>query len=568
VVGKTVTLEIEVADPMASTSGSFVGQVKGKQLVGTLTLGGVATPVSFQRARRRYTVESWVMGEDEIDARALRWLGKKGAFRSGGYVGLEHCDFLSCAGDLTAWDVTGDDHAITAASGGGCPSSSSLMGTWNDAEKVLLGTYAHLDCGGASAGDFLAGKGGVTKARHLRGVLRLLARLADRVEAESLSVLDLFSESYLNDGKTRADWQADFVDLYDDFESLEVAIAGVDEVATIDDPEVNPLIGGPPRVGWHLVATGDPSGGGPTETVADAVFERVGNQQLLWIGKEKGRWVFVGNGYSEPFAVDLPIDSFADSTQTAYRLWPFGVHGGGHPEGHAGWDFEYAAGAEVHAAADGTVTSVEPNDTVGWDLVIEHRPGIETRYHHVENLAPGVVEGAAVSAGEVLGDPGDFGPGFRVVHFALSFFTGSTCPTPYLTPAAKALFDAIWVEADYTEELVEPFPCQPEAVAFPLVRQWDRTAGALAPRIDFSRNNGMSTSYGYELRNAIGVVTETGTATVDPTTSPPSIDLVPNGGGPTHLGVYDVVSSEMLLDWDDLARPASLAGASTYQTSP
>jgi hypothetical protein len=402
-------------------------------------------------------------------------------------------------------------------------------------------------------------------------VLGLLSRLGGRVEAESLSVLDLFSEGYLNDGKTYEDWEDELVDLYDDFDDIEVQIAGVDEVATLDDPDVNPLIGGPPRVGWRLVATGTPSGGGPVETVADAVFERQGNEQLLWIGREQGRWVFVGNGYDAPFTIDLPIASLADSAQAEYRLWPFGVHGGGHPEGHAGWDFEYAAGAQVYAAAGGTVTSVEPNDDFPGqsDVTIEHRPGIETRYHHVENLDPAIVEGAAVASGDVLGDPGDFGPGFRVVHFALAFFSGSTCPTPYLTPAAEALFDAIWAGADYAEELTEPYPCQSESTSFPLVRPWDRTAGGLpAPRIDFSRVNGAATSYGYVLRTALGAVLETGTATIDPTTMPPSIDLDPDGGGATHLGVYDVVSGEMLLDWDDVARPASLAGASTYQTGP
>jgi len=568
--GKDVTLEIDVADPGASASGSFVGKLKGKKLQGTLTLGGVPTPVTFVRAQARYTLESWVMGEDEIDARVLRLLGKKGGFQSGGYVGLDDCEFLSCAGDLTAWDVAGDTHAISAASGGGCPSASSLSGTWSASDLVVVGTYAHVDCGGAKGGDFIAGKGGVTDARDLRGVLRLLTQLADRVEAESLSALDLFSVSYLNDGKTWADWQDELTALYADFDDLEVQVAGIDEVATIDDPDVNPLVGGPPRVGWRLVVTGTPSGGGPVETVADAVFSLQGNQQLAFLGKEAGRWVFVGNGYSEPFAIDLPIDSIAESAHLAYGLWPFGVHGGGHPEGHAGWDVEFAAGAQVHAAADGTVTSVVPNDDFPGqqNVTIEHRPGIATRYDHVANLDASIVEGAAVASGDVLGDPGTFVPGFHAIHFALSYYTESVCPTPALTPAAQTLFDAIWADAAYNEELAEPFPCQTLSPGFPLVRVWERVAGALAPRIDFSRASGASLSYGYVLRNAVGVAIESGTATVDPSTSPASIDLVPTGGGATHLGVYRVESGEMLLDWDDLVRPASLAGATSYQTAP
>jgi len=466
--------------------------------------------------------------------------------------------------------VAGATHTIAAESGGACPSSSSLVGAWSPSDLVVSGSYAHLDCGGAKGGDFIAGKGGVTDARDLRGVLRLLVRLADRVEAESLSALDLFSASYLNDGKTRADWQAELTALYADFDDLEVEIAGIDEVSTLDDPDVNPLVGGPPRVGFRLVVTGTPSGGGPVETVADAVFSLQGDTQLAFIGREKGRWVFVGNGYSEPFAIDLPIDSIADGASLAYGLWPFGVHGGGHPEGHAGWDVEFAAGAKVHAAADGTVASVVPNDDFPGqqNVTIEHRPGIATRYDHVANLEPGIVEGAAVASGDVLGDPGTFAPGFHAIHFALSDYTESVCPTPALTPAAQALFDALWEGAAYNEELVEPFPCQALSPGFPLVRVWQRSAGGLAPRIDFSRATGASLGYGYALRNAVGAATETGSATVDPSTSPASIDLVPDGGGATHLGVYRVVSGEMLLDWDDLVRPASLAGASSYETSP
>jgi hypothetical protein len=570
VSGKDVTLAIDVADPGVSASGTFVGTLHGHKLTGTLTLGGAATPVSFVRAHEKYTLESWVMGEDEIQSRVLRLLDKKGGFLSGGYVDLEDCEFLSCAGDITAWDVAGTMHTLTAESGGGCPSSSSLVGTWSASDQVLSGSYAHLDCGGAKAGSFIAGKGGVTDAHDLGRVLELLADLADRVEAESPAAIALFSPGYLNDGKTRADWQAELASLYADYDDLEVQVAGIDEVATMDDGEVNPLVGGPPRVGWHVVVTGTPSGGGAVETVADEVFGLRENQQLALIGEEQGHFVFVGNGYSEPFAIDLPVASLADSAHVAYGLWPFGVHGGGHPEGHPGWDVEFAAGAQVHAAADGTVASVEPNDSFPGqqNVTIEHRPGIATRYDHLTNLQPGIVVGAPVAGGAVLGDPGTFAPGFHAVHFALTYYTDSVCPTPALTPAAQTLFDAIWADAAYNEELTEPFPCQPESVSFPLVRVWQRNAGGLAPRIDFSRASGASLGYGYVLRDAGGAATETGTATIDPTATPASIDLVPDGGGATHLGVYRVVSGELLLDWDDLARPGSLAGASTYGTSP
>lgn len=564
--GGEVLLHIAVADPGLAAAGTFDGVIAGNTLNGTFTLGGIPAPATLERENRRYSVEYWLMGEDDIQSHALRLLDKKGDFVGGGYAGIDHCDFLSCAGDFTVWDVDGDAHTLTADAGGSCFLNANLGGVWNDSEKLLVGTYAGTDCNGALSGDFIAGKGGLTGSKALERVLGLLAGFADRVQAESLAALDHIADGYLNDGKTKAHWESDLAELYGDYNNLSVQIARVDEVVTANDVDVNPMIVLPPRVGWRLVVTGEPEGGGAVETVADEVFTLQGNQQLYMIGAEKGGYVFTGNGYAESFAIDLPIGSLADSDNAAYGLWPFGVHGGGHPEGHQGWDVEYAAGAQVRAAAGGVVTGIAPNDDFPgqFNITIEHRPGISTRYDHVTN--PAVAVDAPVSAGAVLGDPGSFAPGFFAVHFALVHLTGSVCPSDSLSPAAQTLFDSIWLNAAYNEELVEPFPCQALAADFPLSRLWQRSAGALAPRIVFSRAAPGSTNYGYELRDAADVVIETGTAVVDTATTPASIDLDPAGAGATRLGVYRVVSEEMLIDWDDAVRPADLGGATTYST--
>jgi hypothetical protein len=302
--------------------------------------------------------------------------------------------------------------------------------------------------------------------------------------------------------------------------------------------------------------------------VTDVEFVFQGNQQLYWIGKRKGRTVFVGNGYSEPFAIDLPIDALADNANAAYGLWPFGVHGGGHPEGHAGWDVEFAAGATVRAAAAGTISEITPNDDfpAQSNLTLEHRPGISTRYHHLTNLPGAIVTGASVAAGDVLGDPGTFAPGFYTMHFDLRWFTDPVCPADALSAAGQALFDSIWADAAYNEELTEPFPCQSLSVSFPLTRIWERTSGGLPPRIDFARASAAGSTYDYVLRDAADMEVESGTASIDPSTSPAEIDLTPAGGGATHLGVYDVVSGQLRIDWDDVTRPTDLSGASEYAT--
>lgn len=63
---------------------------------------------------------------------------------------------------------------------------------------------------------------------------------------------------------------------------------------------------------------------------------------------------------SVAFALDMPIAP-GDQGDSAYSIWPFGVHGGGHAtDGHPGWDVEFRPGAQVLAAADGTVQNAMP----------------------------------------------------------------------------------------------------------------------------------------------------------------------------------------------------------------
>ena len=151
--GNNVSLHIAVDDPGFAAAGTFDGTIAGNTLNGTFTLDGAPSPVTLERENRRYIVEYWLMGEDEIQSRVLRVLDKKGDFLAGGYVGIDHCDFLSCAGDFTAWDVNSDAHTLTAEAGGACVLNANLGGVWNDAEKLLAGTYDGADCNGALGGD-------------------------------------------------------------------------------------------------------------------------------------------------------------------------------------------------------------------------------------------------------------------------------------------------------------------------------------------------------------------------------------------------------------------------------
>ncbi len=72
---------------------------------------------------------------------------------------------------------------------------------------------------------------------------------------------------------------------------------------------------------------------------------------------------------------------------------------------HTGIDFEGPADAAVKAIGAGTVTSVKTDEMYGVTVEIDHGGGIVARYSGLAQ-DPGVSEGAAVSAGDVIGKVG------------------------------------------------------------------------------------------------------------------------------------------------------------------
>jgi len=126
----------------------------------------------------------------------------------------------------------------------------------------------------------------------------------------------------------------------------------------------------------------------------------------------------------------------------------------------------------------------------------------------------------------------------------------------------------MWRVASYTGELCEPFPTNPRNVTFPLTRRRTRQSGSLAAAaIEFTRADGANPQYTDRMLDANDVTIDSGTADAAAWLRPQTtIDLRPSGGGPAHLGVYDVVSETMRLALGEpgAARPADLFAASVY----
>ena len=287
------------------------------------------------------------------------------------------------------------------------------------------------------------------------------------------------------------------------------------------------------------------------------------------------------------FAIDLPIAP-GDQVNSAYGLWPFGTHGGGHAlDGHPGWDVEFRPGANVLAAADGAVLNALPEAGSGgrFTVRINHSVGgrvvYATDYTNLGSLAAGIVAGATVSRGQVLGQAGvqsqTIGTTpvtWAMTHFQVNDFSrneGLTNPNavsaePFLSSAARSLFESIWRSAAYQTEWCEPYFTNSRAATFPLARTWTLQSGTLGAILEVRCPSEMSSEYTYSLLTADRSTIESGIFVVDPSKKPLStVDFRPSSGG-TRFGVWDVVSDtlQLSLSVPGAPRPSSLSGAATY----
>lgn len=274
-------------------------------------------------------------------------------------------------------------------------------------------------------------------------------------------------------------------------------------------------------------------------------------------------------------ALSLPIDA-GDSASSTFGISPFGVHDPDHAsDGHAGWDIEYRSGSIVRAAAAGTVQNVFADATAGgrFTVAIEHLVGdhhYRTVYTNIVSLAADVAIAEVMRGGQAIGTAGSAG-----VHFQLDDFEyyremgnpNAVSAEPFLTAAAKSLFDSLFTRATFAQELVEPFATNPRQVAFPLSRTWTRAGGDGPAGVRFTRRSARSADYDYALLAESGTAIETGTVVLNTTARPATtIDLVSSTSH--RLGVYDIVSNEMRLSLSNAgaARPGDLSGASVYRT--
>ena len=209
-IGSAVTINLEARDPgLSSDPATFSGVRRGSHITGTLTDSTGTTAITLHEVHAPRTLAHWLLGPSisgDVLNRAIRVENNAGRFVAGGFVGLTDCSFLACGGHITSWTVAGTDHTILTDSGGVCPSTSALVGSWDVPTLLVNGTYTTAaSCLPPPAGGrFFGGKEGLTDMGDILDVLGLLRDFADRIEAESPAAAHAFAATYLHDGKTRA----------------------------------------------------------------------------------------------------------------------------------------------------------------------------------------------------------------------------------------------------------------------------------------------------------------------------------------------------------------------------
>lgn len=151
-------------------------------------------------------------------------------------------------------------------------------------------------------------------------------------------------------------------------------------------------------------------------------------------------WQAEESSCSDSARLAMPVDLAAFAANGS--VWPFGIHGGNHPEGHPGIDLFLPAGEasvpiEVKASFNAAILSITPEtEFPGSSCIVLDSACIEVNLCHVV-LDPSLKSGAQVKRGQKLGTVGLITSENR---YALHFGTYSgdnadlRCPADFLDP--------------------------------------------------------------------------------------------------------------------------------------
>lgn len=181
-------------------------------------------------------------------------------------------------------------------------------------------------------------------------------------------------------------------------------------------------------------------------TIADRRLARLAGSALIIVGLMAVP-ATAGASAEPPFQIRFPQE-----TQVTVFSSTFGAGRSGGRR-HHGVDLMAPKMTQVYAAADGVVTRIHTDRLGGRSIAIDHGDGWETRYMHLNNdtpgtddgeadwsltIAPGVVEGSRVTAGQLIAWSGDSGNAEGTgshTHFEIIYDGHAIDPYPFAKAA-------------------------------------------------------------------------------------------------------------------------------------
>lgn len=357
VTGRHLHLELEFKDPLLTRHIAVDGRFAGDEFRGTATDGSAQRRVHWRRARHLLYVKRFVFGKADANGNVSGLtevavvLNRGGRFVSGGYVGVDSCDTITCGGGVTSFSEHGDSVTMGLETAGTCVGTGMLQATYDPATHFYTGSYQMTLCDGAHSGALMGGQDMGTRSDAVGQILAALGHLGDDLEADrpfAAPYLPL-APDYLHWGALLADRLTELNDEEAHYSGLQVHFERIRAIATVLDPRTYPALQRPFGFQMHELDTGVPIGGGAQVTVLDLDSEQGLPEptRFTYVAQQKGRWVIHGNQHGAfhlPFVYSVGTDSLLlpVGQNTAYpgtvyaSVGGFGAHFGplsGHPYG-------------------------------------------------------------------------------------------------------------------------------------------------------------------------------------------------------------------------------------------
>ena len=553
IVGSSVSINFSGEDGGGALGDfSFTGTLSGDVLAGQALVNGTLRDITFNRVTANYEVQLVEFIDPDVSAfypdvnatLLFNIVTRAGRFVGGAFTGFHSCEFIACGGmiDDVSVDSSTGERTITTVSNN---IDGELVATWDSATSTFAGTWTSVSSSGYTAGgDFIGSQQGLANSENFDEVLGLLTAFADGVESETLIASDIFAASYLNDGVTSSDWDTRLTGWFADYDSLQVDLGAVSTIITHNTGGESLWTRRLPQIEAIVTVSGLNVHTGVTEVVYEFSPSAVNTELSLIAIAPAAK--FIGNGAAGELELELPFD-YALADPTSNIVWPYGVHGGGHPEGHPGVDFWMLPGSSIKSATAGEVVMTDTNM-----MMIESRSGLLIQYEHIASIDPALTLGSTVVAGQHLAIPE-----VDHIHFGIRHGIVTEPPLKHFSASAQVDFDSLWAQAAWPQEISEPLTANAYHIDFPHVIEWiNNDPSGLPAVIELIDVSPFDYDHTYRLLDNAGVVYDSGDVNFN------------HGQGwldfGLQLGLCDIVGNEMQLVLSTSGRPTSLAGASVF----